>query len=119
MKKDILISATVALLVLPNLSSIILADPPETPDDAGTHPRFSAEDFAVFTDARIAAVVAARVAALAAASEMGNAVAARAPVNAAAVAAARASSVSWAGYLTAAHATDVARKTDRGRRRER
>jgi hypothetical protein len=34
-----------------------LADPPEVPDDAGTYrPRFSAEDFAAFTDARIAAL---------------------------------------------------------------
>ena len=57
MKKHILIAAIAALLVLPNLSSTILADPPEAPDDAGTHhPRFSAEDFAAFTDARIAAL---------------------------------------------------------------
>ena len=57
MIKHILIAVTTALLVLPNLSSTILADPPEVPDDAGTHrPRFSAEDFAAFTDARIAAL---------------------------------------------------------------
>jgi hypothetical protein len=57
MKKHILIAATTALLVSPNLSSIILADPPEAPDDSGTHhARFSAEDFAAFTDARIAAL---------------------------------------------------------------
>jgi hypothetical protein len=57
MIKHILIAVTTAFLVLPNLSSIILADPPEVPDDAGTHrPRFSAEDFAALTDARIAAL---------------------------------------------------------------
>ena len=33
MIKHILIAVTTALLVLPNLSSIILADPPEVPDD--------------------------------------------------------------------------------------
>jgi hypothetical protein len=56
MIKHILIAVTTALLVLPNLPSTILADPPEVPDDAGTHrPRFSAEDFD-FTDARIAAL---------------------------------------------------------------
>ena len=47
MIKHILIAVTTALLVLPNLSSTILADPPEVPDDAGRHrPRFSAQDFA-------------------------------------------------------------------------
>jgi hypothetical protein len=57
MIKHILIAVTTAFLVLPNLSSTILADPPEVPYDAGTHrPRFSAEDFAAFTDARIAAL---------------------------------------------------------------
>ena len=57
MIKHILIAVTTALLVLPNLSSTILANPPEVPYDAGTHrPRFSAEDFAAFTDARIAAL---------------------------------------------------------------
>jgi hypothetical protein len=57
MIKHILIAVTTALLVLPNLSSTILADPPKVPDDVGTHrPRFSAEDFAAFTDARIAAL---------------------------------------------------------------
>ena len=57
MIKHILIAVTTALLVLPNLSSTILADPPEVPDDAGTHrPRFSAQDFAALTDARIAAL---------------------------------------------------------------
>jgi hypothetical protein len=55
MKTHVLIAATAALLVLP--SSTILADPAEAPDYAGTHrPRFSAEDFAAFTDARIAAL---------------------------------------------------------------
>ena len=53
MIKHILIAVTTAFLVLPNLSSTILADPPEAPDDAGTHhPRFSAEDFAALTDAK-------------------------------------------------------------------
>src|SRR3984893_3939479 len=57
MIKHILIAVTTALLVLPNLSSPLLADPPEVPDDAGTHrPRFSAEDFAALTDVRIAAL---------------------------------------------------------------
>jgi LTXXQ motif family protein len=57
MIKHILIAVTTALLVLPNLSSTILADPPEVPDDAGRQrPRFSAEDFAALTDARIAAL---------------------------------------------------------------
>src|SRR5438874_13635944 len=56
MIKHILIAVTTALLVLPNLPSTILADPPEVPNDAGTHrPQFSAEDFD-FTDARIAAL---------------------------------------------------------------
>jgi hypothetical protein len=36
MIKHILIAVTTALLVLPNLSSTILAEPPEVPDDAGT-----------------------------------------------------------------------------------
>ena len=57
MIKHILKAVTTALLVSPNLSSTILADPPEVPDDAGRHrPRFSAEDFAALTDARIAAL---------------------------------------------------------------
>jgi hypothetical protein len=57
MKKHILIVATAALLVSFNLSSTILADPPEAMDHAGMyHPRFSAEDFAAFADARIAAL---------------------------------------------------------------
>ena len=57
MIKHILIAVTTALLVLPNLSSTILADPPEVPDDAGRHrPRFSTEDFAALTDLRIAAL---------------------------------------------------------------
>src|ERR1039458_8671 len=37
MIKHILIAVTTALLVLPNLSSTILADPPKVPDDVGTH----------------------------------------------------------------------------------
>jgi zinc resistance-associated protein len=57
MIKHILTAGTTALLVLPNLSSTILADPAEVPDDAGRHrPPFSAEDFATLTDARIAAL---------------------------------------------------------------
>jgi len=57
MKKHILIAATAALLALPSLSSTVLAAPPEASEDTATHhPKFSAEDFAAFTDARIAAL---------------------------------------------------------------
>jgi hypothetical protein len=57
MKKRILIAATAALLALPNLSSTVLAAPPDASEDAGPHhPKFSAEDFAAFADARIAAL---------------------------------------------------------------
>jgi hypothetical protein len=57
MKKHILIAATAALLAWPVLSSSVLAAPPQAPEDAGMHqPRFSPEDFAAFTDARIAAL---------------------------------------------------------------
>jgi hypothetical protein len=57
MKKHILMAATAALLALPNLSSSVLAAPPEASEDAGAHhPQFSPEDFAAFTDARIAAL---------------------------------------------------------------
>ena len=57
MKKQILIAATAALLAWPNLSSNVLAAPPEASDVAGMHqPQFSPEDFAAFTDARIAAL---------------------------------------------------------------
>jgi hypothetical protein len=57
MKKHILIAATAALLALPNLSSTVLAASPKASEDAGAHhPKFSAEDFAAFTDARIAAL---------------------------------------------------------------
>ena len=57
MKKHILIAATAALLAWPNLSSSVLATPPQTSEDAGAyHPQFSPEDFAAFTDARIAAL---------------------------------------------------------------
>src|SRR4029077_17425899 len=53
----ILIAATAALLAWPVLSSSVLAAPPQAPEDAGMHqPKFSAEDFAAFTDARIAAL---------------------------------------------------------------
>jgi hypothetical protein len=57
MKKHILIAATAALLAWPNLSSSVLAAPPQASEDAGAHqPKFSPEDFAAFTDARIAAL---------------------------------------------------------------
>jgi len=58
MKKHLLIAAaTAALLAGPNLSSSVWAAPPETAGDAkAAHPRFSPEDFAAFTDARIAAL---------------------------------------------------------------
>ena len=57
MKKHFLIAATAALLALPSVSSTVFAAPPEASEDAGTHhPKFSAEDFAAFTDARIAAL---------------------------------------------------------------
>jgi hypothetical protein len=57
MKKHILIAATAALLAWPNLTSSVLAAPPQASEDAGTHqPQFSPEDFAAFTDARIAAL---------------------------------------------------------------
>jgi hypothetical protein len=57
MTKHVLIAATVGLLALPNLSSSVFAAPPEAPEHFGAqHPRFSAEDFAAFTDARIAAL---------------------------------------------------------------
>jgi hypothetical protein len=56
MIKHILIAVTTALLVLPYLSSTTLVGTPEAPDAGTRHPRFSAEDFAAFTDARIAAL---------------------------------------------------------------
>lgn len=57
MKKHILIAATAALLALPNLSFSVLAASSEAIDDAGGHhPKFSSEDFAAFTDARVAAL---------------------------------------------------------------
>ncbi|WOJ91609.1 Spy/CpxP family protein refolding chaperone (plasmid) [Methylocapsa polymorpha] len=57
MKKHFFIATTVALLALPNLFSSVLAAPPEPSERAGAHhPRFSAEDFAAFTDAHIAAL---------------------------------------------------------------
>ena len=43
MKKHTLVAATAVLVVMPGLSSTILAGPQEAPDGAGTHhPRFSA-----------------------------------------------------------------------------
>ena len=56
MKKHVLIAATAALLALPSLSSTVLAAPEASEDTATHHPEFSAEDFAAFTDARIAAL---------------------------------------------------------------
>lgn len=54
MRNHILIAATAAFLALPNFASNVLAAPPE---GAGAHaPQFSPEDFAAFTDARIAAL---------------------------------------------------------------
>ena len=55
MKKHILIAATAALLALPNLSSsVFAASSEEFSDAAGYLPKFSPEDVAAFTDARIA-----------------------------------------------------------------
>lgn len=57
MKKHLVIAATAALLAWPSLSSSVLADPPEATEHLGTsQPQFSPEDFAAFTDARIAAL---------------------------------------------------------------
>ena len=57
MKKHILIAATTALLALPSLPSAVFAAPTEAFEDAAAHHlKFSAEDFAAFTDARIAAL---------------------------------------------------------------
>jgi LTXXQ motif family protein len=57
MKKYILVAVTAAFLAWPNLSSSVLAAPPEAAEPYGTyHPQFSPEDFAAFTDARIAAL---------------------------------------------------------------
>jgi zinc resistance-associated protein len=57
MKKHLLIAATAALLAWPNLSSRVMAAPPQATEETGTHhPQLSPEDFAAFTDARIAAL---------------------------------------------------------------
>jgi hypothetical protein len=57
MKKHFLVAATSALVVISSLPSTILAGPGEAPVESGTHhPRYSAEDFATFTDVRIAAL---------------------------------------------------------------
>ena len=57
MKKYILVAVTAAFFAWPNLSSSVLAAPPEAAEPYGTyHPQFSPEDFAAFTDARIAAL---------------------------------------------------------------
>lgn len=56
MKKHILIAAAGAFLALPNLPTSVLAAPPsQASEGAGEH-QFSPEDFAAFTDARIAAL---------------------------------------------------------------
>jgi LTXXQ motif family protein len=57
MKKHLLIAAAAALLVLPSLPATVLAASSETFGNAeGHHPKFSPEDFAAFTDARVAAL---------------------------------------------------------------
>lgn len=56
MKKTFLAAATIALLTLPNLSAAVFAEPPASDDAKMHHPKFSPEDFAAFTDARIAAL---------------------------------------------------------------
>ena len=57
MNKSILIAASAALLAWPGLASSVLAAPPEATDDTkAAHVKFSPEDFAAFTDARIAAL---------------------------------------------------------------
>jgi len=53
MNKHLLIAATAAALILPGVSSRVLAEPPE---HATEHHELSAEDMAAFTDARIAAL---------------------------------------------------------------
>ena len=56
MKKPILVAAAAALLALPSLSAGAFAAPP-SPSEAGMNqPQFTPEDFAAFTDARIAAL---------------------------------------------------------------
>jgi hypothetical protein len=57
-RKHILVAAAAGLLALPSLSSSLLAAPPSEPfEDSGSHhQQFSPEDFAAFTDARIAAL---------------------------------------------------------------
>lgn len=57
MKTHILIAATAALLTFPILSTSVLAEPSETfGNPEAHHPKFSPDDFAAFTDARIAAL---------------------------------------------------------------
>ena len=57
LKKHVLIPASVALFVYASLSATTLAEPPNKPNEAATnHPRFSAQDFAAFSDVRIAAL---------------------------------------------------------------
>lgn len=53
MKKNLMIATAVAALALPSLSSRVFAAPPE---QANEHHKFSEEDRAAFTDARIAAL---------------------------------------------------------------
>ena len=57
MKKHFLIAVTAALLALPSLSSTSWRNLPRRPGMPWRHhPKFSAEDLAAFTDARIAAL---------------------------------------------------------------
>lgn len=56
MKKPILIAAAAALLTLPSLPAGVLAAPPGTSEAGTQQPQFTPEDFAAFTDARIAAL---------------------------------------------------------------
>jgi len=57
MKKHGLIAANATLFVYASLSATALAEPPDAPNGAATHrPRFSADDFAAFSDVRIAAL---------------------------------------------------------------
>ena len=57
LKKRVLITANVALFVYANLSATTLAEPANTPNEAAMNrPRFSARDFAAFSDVRIAAL---------------------------------------------------------------
>jgi len=57
MNKQILMAASAALLAWPVLSPSVLAAPPQATEDAAAgQMKFTPEDFAAFTDARIAAL---------------------------------------------------------------